>query len=222
MKRVAPSAPCANLRSEKSSPRSILVMAFPRKLLTAGEEILLELHPHWKVLVGPVFWTLVVWGLATLVINQVTGVAGWIVFGVAALAWVWFAVAPAARWRFTEYVLTNERLIARSGVIAKRATEIPLERINDITFTQSMLERVLHCGDLVLESAGEFGQQRFTDIADPAGVQKRIYEATEVRKGLEMRGGSVADEIAKLADLRDRGVLTDAEFEARKRKLLEA
>lgn len=199
-------------------------MAFPRKLLTSGEEVLLELHPHWKSLVPPAFWTIVIWGLAAYLVSlDPATVLGWIIFGVAAVGWLWLAVAPVIRWRFTEYVLTNERLIARAGVIAKRATEIPLERVNDITVTQTVVERMLHCGDIVLESAGEYGQQRFKDIGDPAAVQKRIYEATEVRKGLEAApsAASVADEIAKLAELRDRGVLTSDEFEARKRKLLE-
>jgi uncharacterized membrane protein YdbT with pleckstrin-like domain len=199
-------------------------MPFPRKLLTSGEDVLLELHPHWKALVAPGLLTVVLWAGATLLINKIDASAGWVVFALAAVLWLWLAVAPVLQWRFTEYVLTNERLISRAGVIAKRTTEIPLERINDITITQSVFERILHCGDLVLESAGEFGQQRFSDVGAPAEVQKRIYEATEVRKGIDARGSapSVADELSKLAELRDRGVLTDAEFQARKSKLLKS
>jgi uncharacterized membrane protein YdbT with pleckstrin-like domain len=204
-------------------------MAFPRRLLTEGEEVLLDLRPHWKALVGPTFWSLVI-AVATglLFVRVPHGGAQkglrWALVAAAAVIW-WIAAGfKTVRWRFTEFVLTNERLIARSGVVAKRAKEIPLETINDITFSQSVLDRILGAGDIVLESAGEHGQEVFDDIRRPAGVQKEIYRAAEARKGLRRPtdGASAADELAKLADLRDRGVLTSEEFETRKRRLLES
>jgi uncharacterized membrane protein YdbT with pleckstrin-like domain len=110
----------------------------------------------------------------------------------------------------------------RTGVIAKHSKEIPLETINDVTFRQGILERMIGAGDLIVESAGESGQNRFTEIRKPEAVQLEIYRMSEARKGLGQPGGpSLADELAKLADLRDKGVLTDEEFQARKRKLLE-
>lgn len=203
-------------------------MPFPRRLLTEGEEVILDLRPHWIALLKPVFWTVVIGVITGLLYAKIGGktdtkqVLQWIVIGIAFVLWIPLALVPAIRWRFTLFVLTNERVITRGGVIAKHSKEIPLETINDVTFKQSVIERIIGAGDLIIESAGESGQNRFTDIRKPESVQLEIYRAAEARKGLGRPGGpSLADELAKLADLRDKGVLTDEEFQTRKRKLLE-
>jgi uncharacterized membrane protein YdbT with pleckstrin-like domain len=195
-------------------------------LLTEGEEIILDLRPHWIALLKPIFWTVVIGSVTGLIWVKAGGdVQNWIRIAVvvaALILWIPLAAVPAARWRFTMFALTNERVITRTGVIAKHSKEIPLETINDVTFNQKIIERMIKAGDLVIESAGESGQNRFTDIRNPEHVQLEIYRAAEARKGLGRPGGpSLADELAKLADLRDRGVLNENEFQARKRKLLE-
>jgi uncharacterized membrane protein YdbT with pleckstrin-like domain len=200
---------------------------FPKRLLTEGEEIILDLKPHWIALVKPIFWTVVIGSLTGLIYVKIGGksdtreVLQLVIIGIAFLLWIPLALVPAIRWRFTLFVLTNERVITRSGVIAKHSKEIPLETINDVTFRQGVFERVIGAGDLIIESAGESGQNRFTDIRAPESVQLEIYRAAEARKGLGQPGGhSLADELAKLAELRDKGVLTEEEFQLRKRKLL--
>ena len=205
-------------------------MPFPPRLLTDDEHVILDLRPHWKALVGPVATTCAIAGVAGFAFVKVgdgRAALRWALIGAALIAWVWTAGIRLARWKFTEFVLTNERIIARSGVVAKVSREIPLERVNDVTVTQSMLDRLVRSGDIRLESAGEYGQTTFDDIGRPVDVQKKIYEAAEARRGLGPDNGrgsrsapSVADELAKLADLRDRGALTAEEFEARKRMLL--
>lgn len=202
-------------------------MPFPKRLLTEGEEIVLDLRPHWIALAGPVLATiLIVAGavVAHVLRDRLTEGGGatftLVVAALALVLWIPLAGWPILQWRFTQFVLTNERIITRSGVIAKRSKEIPIETINDVTFNQTILERVINAGDLVIESAGETGQNRFTDVRRPEEVQLEIYRRSERRKGLD-RAPTVADELAKLADLRDRGVLTEAEFQERKRRLLE-
>jgi len=197
-------------------------------LLTEGEEIILDLRPHWIATVAPLFWTIVIGALVGYVFVKTGGKSDvrhalrWIVIGIGFVIWVPIAAWKAIRWRFTHFVLTNERVITRSGVIAKHSKEIPLETINDVTFRQGILERMIGAGDIIIESAGESGQNRFSEIRRPESVQLEIYRASEARKGLGRPGGpSIADELAKLADLRDKGVLTEEEFQSRKRKLLE-
>ena len=204
-------------------------MPFPKRLLTEGEEVVLDLRPHWIALAKPVFWTVVIGSLTGLVYVKIGGktdVRQWLqvtIIGIALVTWIVLAAAPAIRWRFTLFVLTDERVITRSGVIAKHSREIPLETINDVAFHQSILERIVHAGDLTIESAGEHGQDTFANIRRPEHMQLEIYRMAEARKGLGRPGGhSLADELAKLADLRDRGTLTDEEFQTRKRKLLES
>jgi uncharacterized membrane protein YdbT with pleckstrin-like domain len=111
------------------------------------------------------------------------------------------------------------------GLVSKQGKEIPLEVINDVAFHQKAWERMFGTGDLLIESAGTHGQTRYTDIPDPEGVQSLIYQVREDRQHALQSGGrapaeSAASQLSTLSRLHDEGKLTDAEFEAEKRKLI--
>ena len=143
------------------------------------------------------------------------------------LLWFVLVITEFVRWWTDKHVITNERLIHRSGLISKKGTEIPLEVINDVTFQQSAFERIVGSGDLLIESAGTHGQSAYTDIPNPEQVQKQIYEAREARMA-EMRSGgapaapsgSSVSQLETLSRLHDEGKLTTEEFESEKRKLI--
>jgi uncharacterized membrane protein YdbT with pleckstrin-like domain len=114
-------------------------------------------------------------------------------------------------------------------VFAKHGIEIPLERVNNVIFRQGVIERMLGCGDLLIESGGETGQQRFTEVKDPDRVQALIHtqvDAKMARRGVQASGGGatgdVASQLEKLEGMLQRGTLTPTEFEVQKRKLLGA
>ena len=208
-------------------------MGFPRELLADHEKVIFELRPHWVSLLPSVLWTLALgvalflgYAAADAISDGEPDTAKSIIGGVATLAWLALAVLPALRWYFTLFVLTSDRLITRSGIVAKQSREIPLERINDVAFNQSVLDRVLGAGDLLVESAGERGQTRIENVRKPEQVQLMIYKETEDNNNRMMRPGapraeaSIPEQIAALARLNDQGVLTDAEFEDKKRELL--
>jgi uncharacterized membrane protein YdbT with pleckstrin-like domain len=199
-------------------------MAFPEKLLNDGEEVIIDTHPHWWIFAGVV---------ARLVLAIVIAVAGAIAFdgnavvnyiGIALilftagnLAWVYI------KWRTTDFVLTTDRLVTRSGIFSRQTREIPLERINDLACHQSLFERLIHAGDLMIESAGERGQETFSNVADPFGVQNTIHRAMEgaATSPSTTSAASIPDQIDKLDELRQRGVISAAEFEDKKRRLLD-
>lgn len=204
-------------------------MAFPPKLLNEGEEIVLDLRPHWWFFVGPAFGFVLAVG-ATVVITTLWDdepnalVYACLAVVVVALAWL---LARIAKWSTTQFVITTERLISREGVIAKKGKEIPLERINDITFNQNVRERMMGSGDLMIQSGGELGQQHFSNIRRPARVQNEIYrqmEAAAARDADRMAGRrelSIPEQIDKLDELRQRGVISQAEFDVKKAQLLD-
>lgn len=202
-------------------------MAFPRKLLNEGEEVILDLRPHWSKLVVP---SLALIGAIVLTILAAAFSGGTLVIValVPLAAAVIFLLIRYAKWTTTNFVVTNERLIHREGVVAKKGIEIPLDRVQTITFNQSVLERIIGAGDLMIESAGETGQNRFTDIRKPGTVQAIIYremEAYEERRVDRMagnRGGgtSVASELEKLHQLLRAGAISQAEYDAQKARLL--
>lgn len=209
-------------------------MPFPQKLLADHERIVFDLKPHWVALIPMVFWTVLFIALWVLGYNvskdqlDDPGLAQNII-AIACLAGIFFlAGVPFMRWSTTHFVLTTDRLITRSGVIAKQSREIPLERINDVTFNQSALERALGAGDLLIESAGERGQSRITNVRHPEEVQLTIYKETEENNNRMMRGGltqtpaepDVTDQLEALGRLKEQGVLSDMEFETKKQELL--
>jgi uncharacterized membrane protein YdbT with pleckstrin-like domain len=218
-------------------------MSYPRKLLRGGEEVALDLKPHWwffskEILLGIPLW--IVFILLFLAWEgTVAEISRWI-WVVLALAWAaWLAIA-FLNWRFTHFVVTSERVISRTGVLAKRGTEIPLDRINNINFRQGIWERVIGAGTLEVESAGQDGQSVFRDVQHPDAVQQEIYSQMDTNQRTRASWGAqapaavaegapapaapapdITEQIEKLAGLRDRGVISAAEFEAKKAQLLE-
>ena len=200
-------------------------MPFPRKFLNENEEIVLDMRPHWSFLAGPVIALVAALVLAIFARNM----PDWLqltILGLAGVALVWI-FARWARWYTTNFVVTTDRLIYRHGVFTKKGQEIPLERLNDVSFHRSLIHRMLGAGDLLIESAGERGQQPFDHIAHPERVQNIIHreiEAAQARDADRMAGRrelSPLEQLEKLEELRQRGVISQAEFEAKKSQLLD-
>jgi len=196
--------------------------------LAENEELILDLRPHWWQLVGPALVTvLIVVAVAVALLLMPSadrsGVVG-LAAGVAAVLLFLVLVLPrVVTWATTHFVLTSDRLIYRHGLIAKYSKEIPLERLNDVTFSQSFFERLIGAGDLQIESAGEHGQSTFQDIRRPEAVQLEIYRQMEANQQRMTGGGrppSALEDLERLAALRDRGVITEAEFQRKKQDLL--
>jgi uncharacterized membrane protein YdbT with pleckstrin-like domain len=155
-------------------------MAYPKKLLSEDESVVLETHPHWKVLVVPVFELLVVLAVAGFLLGYFDqSWARWTVAGVGLVLVLVFFVVPFLRWRTTLFVITTKRVVTRAGILTRSGRDIPLNRVNDVSFSHNLFERLLRCGTLMIESAGERGQVVLDDIPRVAEVQHRVYELTE-------------------------------------------
>lgn len=180
----------------------------------------------------PILWAvaaIVASALLFVYVPEDNRVISWIGTGLMLAALIPLTVVPIVQWWFTAYILTNERLITRKGVLAKSGIEISLENISNVWFNQNVLERLLRSGDLLIESAGETGQSRFSDIPDPEGFQSLLYRTREERTATLNRDASapavVSDDptskLERLAQLHRDGVLTDAEFATKKAALLD-
>jgi len=153
-------------------------VAFPEDVLSDDERVVMHLHPHWKALIWPGIVTVIAIGgtIAAALLNQ----AALIVVGaLAVIGFFWLAVWPYLKWRTTHYVFTNERVLLQTGVFSRNRRDIPVNRINDHSMSQSFLERMLGCGTLTIESAGERGQSQLTDIPHVERVQTTLYEIVE-------------------------------------------
>lgn len=204
-------------------------MRYPEHLLTDDEEIVREFRPHWKVLLPALGWAMLLAAASGIAFAALAlDLARWSPV-VAVALWLLVVGRSVLDYLFTNYVLTTERIIVRSGVIARTGSEIPLESVVNVLFSQTVIERLLGYGDVTLESAGVQGRSVLDDIPDPEAFQSQVYRVREAR-GLALRDGpgpaghttgDVIGELERLADLRERGHLSDDEFQARKRRLLE-
>jgi len=218
---------------------SLSGVPYPEDSLHPNEDLVLDLHPHWWFIAKSVIVVVaaVIFGVVVLAIglpDPVKVLAALVVLG----SLVWF-LDRYARWVTIHFVLTSDRVIYRSGLVAKRGIEIPLENINAIHFEQRVFERLLGLGDLKIDSASIQGFSVFDDIQHPDKVQNEIYlqmEANDQRRFRGMPGNqpgapgapaapappvlSVPEQLEKLSELRDRGVITDEEFQAKKTELL--
>jgi uncharacterized membrane protein YdbT with pleckstrin-like domain len=201
---------------------------FSSKLLNEGEDVVLDLHPHWVYFVKSALAFLVAVAIGVLLLAW-----GWEGFTLAGsgvlilVALIWLGVTYL-KWVTTNFVITTDRLIYRHGVISKHGIEIPLERVNTVFFSQGILERIVGSGDLVIESAGELGRQDFANVRKPSAVQNEIHkqmEANENRKfdrvNAPRGAATIPEQIAQLDDLRQRGAISQAEFDQKKQQLLD-
>lgn len=187
-------------------------MAFPEDVLTEDESVVLHLHPHWKALLGPIL--LLVLAVAAVVAASVLlpagdgGVIGlYVIAGLAVVLVVWFGLRPFLVWRTTHYLFTTERVLLQKGVLSRDRRDIPLARINDHSMNQRFLERMLGCGTLTIESAGERGQSVLTDIPQVGQVQKKLYELVEANHDKHSLGDGEMREM--LADMSEGKPLRD-------------
>ena len=155
-------------------------MGYPKKLIAEDESVVLETHPHWKTLVLPVLALLVTLGVAGFLWAVISDSIGHdVILAVAVILVVLFFLVPFLRWRTTLFVFTTKRVVVRTGILSRTGRDIPLTRVNDVTFTHNLFERVLGCGTLLVESAGERGQVELDDIPHVEQAQRTLYELVE-------------------------------------------
>ena len=200
-------------------------MAYPAELLNDGETIHLDLHPHWSTLVASALVPAAALTVTVVLVseNWLHGLVGSLVgcAWIAVLVWIGWRLA---KYFTTEFVVTSSRVVYQQGLLSKRGTEIPLDRITNTSTSRKPLERLLGNGDLIIESAGMNSQARFDDIANTAQVQKLIHRLVEERSTV-VRGGTVsgpglAEQLERLAALHQNGSLSDEEFQAAKATLM--
>jgi len=107
------------------------------------------------------------------------GVARLVIAGVALVLLLVFVLVPLLRWRTTHYVITTHRLLFRAGVLARHGRDIGLSRITDVSYRQTLWERLISSGTLTIESAGDSGPTVLRHIPDSDGVQQLLNHMIE-------------------------------------------
>ena len=152
--------------------------------------------------------------------------------GIAILIAITILGITIASWYFTHFFVSTDRVVNRSGILNRQGVEIPIERVNTVFFEQNLVERIVGAGDVLVESAGESGVQRFYDIANPLAVQERLQQQIESAVSRRAReanpnlgqstetNNSFTEQLKELNELRRQGIITDSEFTAKKSEML--
>jgi membrane protein YdbS with pleckstrin-like domain len=152
--------------------------------LSEDEQSVLRLHPHWKTLLKPFFLLAVVVAAAIAVLLLIPAGSGaaiakdavGLLVLVAVIVW---CVLPLLRWKTTSYELTTRRLRLRQGILTRTGRDFPLARISDVSFSRGPVERLLGCGRLIVESAGEHGQLVLSEIPQVERVQATLFQLAD-------------------------------------------
>lgn len=162
-------------------------MGFERNL-NPGEQILVDVHTHWKELIRPIVVTFLCgvgfgvgnWALPASWKSKLP--LTWVLAVLALAAWLAWGLPPILRWITSEHLLTTDRLVVRRGIFSKTTFDIPLERVNAIVVHQSFLDRIMGSGDLLVESAAEQSRQQFENIPRVTRFQQMIQQAIEANR----------------------------------------
>lgn len=155
-------------------------MSLPQKLLGDGEYVEIHVRTHAKELVVPAL-VLILLGAAVgfasaLMPTEFTPIGQYVVIIVAVILAIIWVLKPFLRWWSTTYTVTNRRLITRSGVFNKIGKDLPLARINDVSYERSLSDRMFGCGTLNIQTASDGGTITLRDIPDVQTVHVAMSE----------------------------------------------
>jgi uncharacterized membrane protein YdbT with pleckstrin-like domain len=194
------------------------------------EQVILETRPHWFTLVGPFIITLI--GSA---IGIVIGSYGFIV----PIVFIVYFFYKIIQRNHNLWAVTNFRVIDEYGVFSNNTKESPLDKINNVSYRQSFWGKIFGYGDVQIQTAAEIGSTTYTMVEHPKKLKDTItlmqeeYKQYLVKKqaselasamiaGQQQQTGKtdMATELERLFDLKQRGILTEEEYTARKARIL--
>jgi len=201
--------------------------------LKSNEKIILELHPHSLILAVPLLIT-----LAGIIIGafvaSLTGIWGLLII---ILFLVFFAYKFMVR-RNNLWIVTNLRVIDEEGVLTNHSKESPLDKINNISYTQTFWGKIFGYGNIEIQTAAEIGSTTYAMVERPRLLKDTITQMQETYKNsqIEKQANELAQAIVnqqknkidvtstleKLFELKQKGILTDEEYQQQKIKLLDS
>lgn len=202
---------------------------YVEEMLAQNERILLRAHKHWSVLFGNIALEVVL--IIALIVISIA-LAPLVAFPTVPLGFVLVLVPLVGMvrdvllWYNRQYIVTNRRVIQTSGVFSKDVVDSSLEKVNDVKLSQSFWGRLFDYGDIEILTASEVGANVFRSIGNPIRFKTAMLNAKErLEFGSEVavQGSAIADIpslIARLDDLRKKGLISEAEFQQKKTELL--
>lgn len=201
-----------------------------KNLLGQKEDVILISRQHWLVYLQTILpeLAIILLMIIGLSVSIISFHENWIwYFALLILLPLLSILRDTLIWLNRQYVITNRRVIQVSGIINKDVTDSSLEKVNDVKLVQSFWGRLLGYGNIHIMTAAELGINLFSRIADPVRFKTTMLDAKEKEESeigdviaSSVRSANVPDMILRLAELREKGLITDEEFQSKKQALL--
>jgi uncharacterized membrane protein YdbT with pleckstrin-like domain len=217
--------------------------------LMPDEKMILASNPHWfffwkqvAAAVGVFGLLMLVWTLNT---DWLTEVIGWVALA-AFIVLVINIIFEFIQWQTTRFAITDERVAYQSGMLKRRGVSIPLNRINNVNFDQSIIARLMNNGIVTIESAGQTGDSVFKNIPNPEAVRTAIFaqvefdeqrdsdrDAASLAKAMREHvdpatavpmppsAPTIQERLAALEDLKEQGLIDHAEYASKRQQILD-
>jgi len=196
--------------------------------LKNGEEVILVIKPHWFTLIGPALITFI-----GLIVGFAIGGAA-ILFGIICIGYLIYKIVARSN---NLWAVTNLRIIDEFGVFSHNSKESPLEKINNVSYNQSLGGRIFGYGNVQIQTAAEIGSTTYYSVENPKELKDTIthmqeeYKNHHIKKqaselanaiilGQQINKVDVHSELEKLFELKQKGILTEEEYNNRKAKIL--
>ena len=167
---------------------------YPEKLLAPGETIAFELKPHWRALLWPAIVLVIEVFVATWAFFAFdNSIVRWMIVGAGAFILIWQVALPFLRWLTTQYVFTSRRIIVRRGLLTKQGRDMPLSKVNNVSFEVSVMGRILNYGTLEIESASDDGDLVINDVPNVEDIQRKVYELHELDDSRRRGRGNIPE-----------------------------
>jgi uncharacterized membrane protein YdbT with pleckstrin-like domain len=196
--------------------------------LKKDEKIIMETKPHWLTLVGP-FLLMLIGSIIGIVIGSYGLLIGLVLVG--------YFIYKIIQRNNNLWTVTNLRVIDEYGVFSNNTKESPLDKINNVSYLQSFLGKIFGYGNVQIQTAAEIGSTTYFAVENPKELKDTItlmqeeYKQNQIKKqanefasaiaaGQQNNKTDVAAELEKLYELKQKGILTDEEYNNRKTKIL--
>lgn len=207
-----------------------------RTALKKDEKILITIRQHWIKLILPVF----AWLLLTIVLFIISWPGTGAKFIIILLAAI-YPIAEYINWKYNLWSVTNLRVVDESGFFSRHSKESPLDKINNVEYSQSLIGRLFGYGNVDIQTAAEMGETTYNLIHHPKLLKDTITHAQEEYKKTAITNQAtqlaeaiartnpgmanqsqqlIGDELNKLFELLQKGAITQEEYLAQKNKLM--
>ena len=208
-----------------------------RTPLQKGEKILLVTYSSWTTLLWAVLFSLVALAAGIFIVWHFEQTWGWLLVVLAILYWL----IRYYTWKVNIWVVTNFRVIDETGLLNHFAKESPLDKINNVSYHQTLMGRLFNFGHVEIQTAAQVGATDYYNVNHPKRLKDTItaaqadYQRLQFGNQAEQMAAAmdrhtagapradapqIAAELERLFELKMKGALSEDEYNRAKARLL--